>query len=642
MGKDEATPSERKNIWVKVLFWLALSFSIFQLVVPIFLSLIDLQLKSIHIIFGLSTALFAYSISRKAQGGGKPTGWDWFLIAIILAANINIFLNWQSIYSDPGEGNIKDWVLGALVILSILEVSRRSTGWTMPIIVVLMFIYVFTGSLIPGAWGHPGFSFEYVMESVYYSPMGIYGSVVGYSATFIGVLIIFGSILLFTGGGKTFIDLALLATGRFVGGPAKAAVVASALFGTISGSPAANVSVTGNYTIPLMKSLGYPSNFAGGVEAMASTGGTITPPIMGIVAFVMAELIGVPYIKIIGYALIPCFLYYIGIFAGIHFQALRLKMAPVPKSEIPHWKSVLTWQKLAPFSLPLVVLLWLLLKNYSLTQAGFFASISAIGLHIVFVRSPGEFRERLAQISEALSDGGKALSTIVPVFVTVGMLINLIGITGAALKVSELIVNVGETHLIIGLLSTAIVPLVLGTALTTSATYIIAAAMVAPSLLRLGIDQVSAHMYLVYWAALSAITPPTCVPAVVAARIAGGNWLKTAMVGMRLGAVAFLIPFFFVIEPSLLARGAPNDILLYTLSAVFGAVLIAYSLFGHSRGRTNIGAGIAIRVLCAAAGFFLLYPSHYLSLYGVATAVIALLGNRFFSRSKETNKYPAT
>ncbi|MDO8568647.1 MAG: TRAP transporter fused permease subunit [Dehalococcoidales bacterium] len=620
-------PQKRGALGGNLLFWVALVFCLFQLTVAIFVPLIDLQLKSIHIIFGISTALLAYSFKK---GKGRVPLWDWIFIAVIAAANINIFLNWYTIYNTPGSGGLKDWILGTMLILITLEATRRSTGWAMPLVLAAMFVYVFMGRFIPGIWGHPGFSFKYVIDSVYYSSLGIYGELTGYSATFVGVMIIFGSLLLVTGGGNTFVNVALLIAGRFRGGPAKVAIVSSALFGTISGSTTANVSVTGVYSIPLMKKLGYGPDFAAGVEAMASTGGIITPPILGITAFIMAQLVGVPYIKIAWYFVIPCLLYYTGLFAGVHFEALRLKLKPVPKDQIPHLKEVLSWAALGPLILPIVILIWLLLKGYDLTDAGFYACVAVAVLYIFVNLSPSGMKTRVLGLIKALSNGGQALSMIVPIFVTVGMLVNLLGITGVAPKISGLIVDIGGGSLFGALISAAIVPLVLGTALPTSATYLIAVPLIAPALINLNLNIVSVHMFLFYWAALAAITPPTCVPAVIAANIAGGNWFKAAMVGMRLGIVAFLMPFFFILDPALTGRGAPVEILVHFVSAMAGAILLASGLFGYMRSRTNI----PVRVLFGISGLLLIYPSANLLLVGIGLAVVAFAGEWFSLRLK--------
>ncbi|MCK5766919.1 MAG: TRAP transporter fused permease subunit, partial [Candidatus Atribacteria bacterium] len=330
-----------------ILFWGGMFFAVCQLVLPIFVSLIDLQLRAIHIIMGISLASLAFPNKKSSTKQDKISLWEIFVIAVIVIANVNTFLKAMQIYMIPGSASTFDLIIGSALILIILDVARRSVGWAIPAFVALLFVYVLAGSVMPGMWRLGGLSWKFVVNSVYYSPLGIYGSVTGMSATFIGMFIIFGALISAAGGGKTFIDFALALTGRYSGGPAKTAVVSSALFGSISGSSVANVSVTGNYTIPLMKRLGYDRDFAAGVEAIASTGGGITPPIMSVTAFIMAEFLNIHYVNIIGYALIPCLLYYTGVFAGVHFETIRHGLAAVPENEIPSWKSILTFKRLA-------------------------------------------------------------------------------------------------------------------------------------------------------------------------------------------------------------------------------------------------------------------------------------------------------
>jgi TRAP transporter 4TM/12TM fusion protein len=607
------------NIRSTVVFWVALIFAIFQLYVPVFIHLYDLQLRSIHVLLGISTVYLVIPFRKHGKAGRALLLCELLIIGIVLAANVNIFLSWLHIYTYPGESTLKDLILGGALMIIVLEASRRATGWAIPICVVIMFSYVFLGPIMPGMWVHPGFPLEHVIESVYYSPLGIYGSLTGLSATFIAMFIIFGSLLSATGGGTTFINLALLIAGRFRGGPAKVAVVSSAMFGSISGSAVANVSVTGNYTIPLMRRLGYDANFAGGVEAMASTGGGITPPIMGISAFIMAELIGIPYIKIIGYALIPCLLFYSGMLGGVHFEALRLGLAPVPKGDMPSWRSVLTWSSLGPLFIPIALLIWLLLRGFALITAGFYASILVIVFYLFADFSISGMKKRFLRTVQALSEGGQAVAKIVPILVSVNMFINLLGLTGVAPKISGLIVQLGAHYLLSALLVAAVVPLILGAPLPVSATYILSVALIAPALIRLQIDVVAAHMFLIYWATLASVTPPTCTGAVIAANLGGGYWLNVAFAGMRLGIVAFLIPFFFVLEPALLARGTAADIMIYTASALIGTIFIASGFFGYMR----YPLIIPLRALYILSGILLLYPSHGASIIGLVVAAAA-------------------
>jgi len=593
-----------------VLFWGGLIFAITQLTLPIFASLIDLQLRAIHIILGISLASLAFPYGKSKEEQTKISLWDLFVIAVIIVANINTFLKALQIYMVPGSASTFDLIIGTALILIILDAARRSVGWAIPIFVALLFVYVFAGPIMPGMWRLAGLSWKFVINSVYFSPLGIYGSITGMSATFIGMFIIFGALISGAGGGKTFIDSALALTGRYSGGPAKTAVV-------LSGSGVANVSVTGNYTIPLMKRLGYDPDFAAGVEAIASTGGGITPPIMSVAAFIMAEFLGVPYIKIIGYALIPCLLYYTGVFAGVHFETIRSGLAAVPESEIPSWKSILTFRRLASLVIPTGVLLYFIAKGSPLVFAGFYACAAVVIVFLLSDLSPSGIKETILKIGKGLYEGGLGLAKIVPILVAVNILVNMIGITGIAPKLSGLILEIGGDNLFLALFIATFIPFLLGTSLPVVPTYILSLSILAPSLLQLGIDEITVHLFFIYWAILGGVTPPTCTQAIVAAGIAKSNWFKTSLVAVRLGIVAFIIPYFFVLNPALAGRSDFFSVVIYSGSAFIGAIMLAFGFFAHINNKFNL----MLRVLFVGSGLLLMYPSHILSIIGILVGV---------------------
>jgi len=604
----------------RAVFWMGLAFAVFQLIVPVFVPLYDMQLRALHVLLGVSTVIIAMPLAT-GRARGPALAADLALIALVVVANVVVFVNWENIITYPGDATLVHHVLGTALAIILLDASRRATGWAIPVCVILIFAYVFVGPWMPGRWTHPGFPLEHVIETLYYSSSGIYGSLTGTSATFIAMFILFGALLQATGGGKTFMELALWIAGRYQGGPAKVGVVASAMFGMISGSAVANVSVTGNYTIPLMRKLGYDRNFAGGVEAMSSTGGGITPPVMGIAAFIMADLLGMSYLSIVAFAAIPCLLFYTGIMAGVHFEAARMGLAPVPPADIPRARDIFTWAKTVPLFLPVAILFGLLFSGMTLMSSGFYACLSVIVLYMLSDLSLAGARQRAAHLAKALSEGGNSVAQIVPILVTVGMFTALLGLTGIAPKVSSVILEMGGENLIGSLLIAAIIPLVLGAPLPVAATYILSAALIAPALVKLGIDLVAAHMFLLYWATLASVTPPTCTACVIAANLSGGNWFKTSLVGMRLGIVAFIVPFFFVVNPALIARGPMLEIVTVAVSGFIGAVFLAAGFFGFLRSRLNW----LLRLLYLAAGALLLAPSNQLLVAGGVLAAIGLV-----------------
>ncbi len=551
---------------------------------------------------------------------GKISIADIGLIVLLLVANANAFLKAMDIYTGMTGAGTFDLALGVALILVVLEAARRTVGIAIPIMVFLLLGYIFAGSWFPGIWKLRGIDLEFVINSLYYSPLGIFGSVTGMSATFISMFIIFGSLLSATGGGKTFIDIALAMTGKYVGGPAKAAVVSSALFGSISGSSVANVMVTGNYTIPLMKKLGYKPEFAAAVEAIASSGGGITPPIMSITAFMMAEFLNISYFYIIGYALLPCLLYYTGVFSGVHFRTVRMGIKKLPQEDIPKWRDILTCERIAGLLIPTGLLLWLIAIGQPLQLAGFYACLSALGVFFLLGIMKRNMKETLRLIVGALAEGGRDVAQIVPILVSVSMLVNLIGLTGLAPKISGVILDVGGTNIYFSLIIATIVPFLLGTSLPVVPTYVLSVSILVPPLLKLGVDPVAAHFFFIYWAILGGVTPPTCTAAVAAAGIAKADWVKTGFLAVRLGAVAFILPYFFALSPSLVGRGSWTSILLHGVSGFIGSICIAYGLFSH---RDAPVRNFAICTSFLVGGLLLLFPQNVASLVGLAIVAVA-------------------
>jgi len=612
-----------KDMKTSIIFWLAVILSAVQLTVPVFFHLLDLQLRAIHVGLGISLAALVFPFSKKYQAN-KLTSIDILALIIIIAANINIYLKTLNIYMYPGSAGMLDLLLGIGLAIVILDTTRRAVGWAIPIIVIGLIFYAMFGDVFPGMWKLRGLSWDFVVNSIYYSPLGIYGSITAMSATFISLFIIFGSLLSAGGGGKTFIDIAFALTGRWRGGPAKAAIVASALFGSISGSAVANVAVTGNYTIPMMKKLGYPKDFAGAVEAIASTGGGITPPIMSIAAFMMAEFLSISYLKIIGYALIPCILYYTSIYAGVHFMTLRLGLVPMPEEEIPKWRDVLTFQRLACLIIPMVVLLGLIAIGRPLLTAGFYTCLTTIVLMLITDIPKKGFKETFKNLLLALEDGGTSLARIIPILVSVSILVNMVGITGIAPKISGLIMDVGGNNFIIALMIATVIPFLLGTSLPVVPTYVLSLSILAPPLLRLGADPVALHLFFIYWSLLGGVTPPTCTQAIVAAGISQGDWFKTGINAVKLGIVAFIMPFFFVWNPAFVGRGDPVDVAVCAVTGFLGAIFMGYGFFGHMNSKVNF----IFRIAFFLGGVLLLFPNYLYSAVGLAVAIAMLIAQK--------------
>jgi TRAP transporter 4TM/12TM fusion protein len=619
----QETVHEKGSVKDKLLFWGGLLFALIQLIVPVYVYLIDLQLRAIHVGLGISLAFFIFPFS-KALKKEKLYLWDVLIVIGVLVSNINIYLKTMQIYNNPGSASTLDLALGIFLFVMVLEATRRAIGMIIPGMLLCMIGYIYLSPYLSGIWQMRGLSWDFLVNSIYFSPLGMYGSVTGMSATFIAMFVIFGALLSVTGAGKTFIELALALTGRFTGGPAKTAIIASAMFGSISGSAVANVMVTGNYTIPMMKKYGYEANFAGAVESISSTGGGVTPPIMSITAFMMAEFLDISYLKIIGFALIPCLLYYTGVFSGVHFTTIRQGLRGLPKEEIPLWRDILTFRKMAGFLVPTVVLLFTIYLGKPLLTAGFYASASAIIVYFLANFGTRSFKELFLDLVKALSKGGLDIVNLLPILVSMSVLVNLIGLAGVAPKLSGLILDVGTQNIYVSLLIASILPLVLGTALPVVPTYLLSVSILSPALLKLGVDMVAAHLFFIYWGVLGAITPPTCEAAVVAAGISKGDWLKTGFNACKLGATAFCLPYFMVLHPALCARGTPWDIAFAAVTGFIGSIVMAYGLFGWKDSPFNL----PLRLLFFIGGALMLFPGIQATLAGCVTVVAALVVNK--------------
>lgn len=521
-------------------------------------------------------------------GSGRP--WrpaglavDLVLGAFTLAACGYVIIDYDEIMNSLPMATWYDIALTAGVVIAVLEVSRRAIGWIFPAIALVGLAYALFGQYISGPLGHRGFDVYFVTETLLLGDLGLWGLLLGVASTTISAFILFGSLLLFSGGGQTFMDLAVRMSGRSPGGAAKIATVASGLFGTISGSAVANVATTGNFTIPLMKRLGYPPTLAGGVEATASTGGQIAPPVMGAAAFVMAEIIGRSYVDIAVSAILPAFLFYLGVFATIHFAAINRHLPIVPESEIPSWSSVLAPRRILPIAGAFGALIYGVLIGRSVQTAAFYG---VLGLYVPYfllnVRSFADLRAAFKVVIDALEDSGKALVMIGVLLAGAQILVSMVNLTGFGVTLSSMIVTLAANSTWLVAIVTAVVCIIIGMGMPTTAAYVLVAAVLAPALTNVGIEPIVAHMFVFYYATISGITPPVCVAVFVAAGIAQTDWLGVAREALKLGAVTYLIPFMFISYPGMLAQGDWPGIFEAALSGLVFTMAFAM-FFGGAR-----------------------------------------------------------
>ncbi|AWI86622.1 C4-dicarboxylate ABC transporter permease (plasmid) [Alloyangia pacifica] len=493
-------------------------------------------------------------------GAGKswrPLGLaiDLVLCAVTVGACGYVVWNYDEIMTSLPWATTLDMALTVGLVLSVLELGRRTVGLIFPVLVLIGIGYALFGNLLPGALSHRGFDAAFVTETIFLGDLGIWGMLTGVAATVIAAFVLFGALLLHSGGGQAFMDLAMRLGGRQPGGAAKIATIASGLFGMISGSAVANVATTGNFTIPMMIRLGYPRPFAAAVEAVASTGGQIAPPIMGAAAFVMAEILGVPYTTIIVGAILPAVLFYVSVFVTVHFVAQQRGLAVVPEDEMPDWKTITAPRRVLPILAALGGLgigIWL---GRSIATAAFYG---VVGLLIAFVATQAgrlNPREMAGRVIDGLEDAGKGMVIIGVLLAGAQVLVSMINMTGIGVTLSSLIVTMAGDSVVLVAIIVGLVCLIMGMGLPTTAAYVLVAAVLAPAMTAVGVDPLAAHLFVFYFATISVITPPVCVAVFVGSGIANTNWLPAAGEAVRLGAVTYLVPFLLLLYPGMTMSG---------------------------------------------------------------------------------------
>lgn len=519
------------------------------------------------------------------QGGKwRPAGLivDVSIVVAVLTSVGYIIVNFETIMNDlPFAENVDVWI-SATALLGILELSRRCASPIFPILVGVALAYSYLGEYISGPMGHRGFDVYYLTEVIYLSDRGMWGMLVNIASTTLASFILFGSFLLHTGAGQTFLDLSSRISGSSVGGAAKIATLASGLFGSISGSSVANVATTGNFTIPLMKRLKYPSPFAGAVEAMASTGGQLAPPIMGTAAFVMAELVGVNYWTIIVIAFIPAILLYLGIYNTVHLISKKSDFGKVDDSELPDWRKSLVWHRIAPIICAFGGIILGVVNGYSINMTACLGIIGNVGAFVTCsLIKQVSLREILGKLRAALVDGGKGVVVVGILLVAAQVFVAMVNLTGVGVTITNIILDFAGGDVLTIAILMAVVCLIAGMGLPTSAAYVLVSAVFAPALIQQGFNPLTVHLFVLYYAALSVITPPVCIAVFVASAISHDPWHKVAGYTLRLGGTAYLLPLLFLFNPELLLEGSVISIitiLVITILQViaFSSLLAAY------------------------------------------------------------------
>ena len=589
----------------------AISLAVFHLYVAAFGTPEGRSFRTVHLSAMLVLAICMFPLFRRSawepvtQGDSRDTlRWLGFVVDLVLIGYV-IFVQIWTIYDINafhmrfGEKETSDLIVGGLLILLILEVTRRAVGWAMVIITAFFIFHALYANYFPGFFYGPPVRFEKFIDTLFMSSDGIFGIPLHVCATYIVLFIIFGALLIRSGAGRFFIDLAVSLTGHRIGGPAKAAALASGFMGTVSGSAVANVVTTGAFTIPLMRKVGYRPKFAAAVEACASSGGQITPPIMGAAAFIMAEFLETSYINIILAAAIPAFLYFVTVYFMVHLEAEKNGIGQIERRLLPQTREVLSrgWHLL----IALGVLVTFLLIGYTPMKSAFWGIVSLFVLS--FVRA--ETRMSPVDITAALESGVRATVPVTIACACAGLIIGSVFVSGLGLKFTQEVIDISGGNLLILLSLTGVSAIILGMGITTTAVYITVAALIVPALIKAGIEPISAHMFAFYFGVVSTITPPVALAAFAAAAIARTGPMATAVESTRVGIAKYLVPLAFAYNPSLLLVGPTWLSVVSTLAALLGLYVLSTGLEGWHRGRLNGAQRFAALV---AAALMLLPP----------------------------------
>lgn len=578
----ESASRTLSTFWQNVVRFVCIAFSLFQLYTAAF-GVFEAQIqRAIHLGFALVLVYLLYParLSKRKEG----VKWLDVLFALLgLAVGAYVVVEYTDLMMRAGLPTTGDIVFGAVCILLVLEASRRVVGIPITIVAMFFLAYAYWGPYFPGMFAHRGFSYTRIITHMYVTTEGILGMPVGVAATFVYMFILFGAFLHKTGLGKFFIDLALAATGHRIGGPAKVAVLASGFFGTISGSSVANTVTTGTFTIPLMKSIGYKPEFAGAVEAAASTGGQLMPPIMGAAAFVMSQFIGIAYIEIAIAAALPALLYYLAVGFMVHMEAKRLGLQGIPKNRLPNLKKVLSegWHLL----IPLFVIVYLLVQGYTPLRA----ALVCIVVTVAIAMMKKSTRLNVKDILDALESGARSAIGVSAACACAGIIIGVVTLTGVGLKIANGIVVLSGGSFFLTLFLTMIASIILGMGLPTTAKYIVLASMAAPAIMKFGVPIMAAHLFIFYFGIVADLTPPVALVSYAAAGIAQSNPMKTGFTGLRLAMAGFLIPYIFVYNPGiLLIDTTPLEVVLIAATSILGAFSLALAGSGFWMRPLNI------------------------------------------------------
>lgn len=609
--------------WAKVVSIIAAAMSIYHLVTSSGVWILPaMHHRSVHLALLLVMTFLLYPAGEKRGKVNVPSALDLVWLAFALASSIYILFFFDE-FSIRGTAINRDYVMGAILIVCVLEATRRSVGKELMLLSLVFLVYGLWGEYLPGVLGHTGFTLKRIIYQIYLSSEGIFGVALGVSSTYIFLFILFGAFLSETGMGEFIKNLAMCLAGRTIGGEAKVAILACGLMGMINGSAVGNVAATGTFTIPLMTGVGFKPVFSAALVAAAGTGGMIMPPVMGAASFIMAEYLGVHYSKIMLAAAIPAILYYISELAYVHIEAKKLGMTRTKSESITPLGAVM--RRDGYLVVPIIVIVYLLLIGRTPLYAAFYGIASSVLVTLIVSVIKKTVRQTVDSYARALVQGARQCIGVGVACAVVGIIIGITNLSGLGLVLGDNIVSLAGGNVMLTAFLTMIVSIILGMGLPTTACYIITATIAAPALLHLGVNPLAAHMFVYYFACLSNLTPPVAIASYGAAGISGQNPSKVGWMGFRISLPGFIIPFTFIFAPQLLfVDSGAVSIIIAVASGLVGVVAAAAAMQGYIYAPLNP----ALRILLFVAACLLIFPGIATDIAGIAIAAAITIFQR--------------
>ena len=605
---------------------IALCFTIFQVYTSSAGLMTALLQRSIHLSFVLSLVFILYPSIKNS----KATYFiDVPLIIASMASGVYLYMDFENLFYRAGDPNIPDLIIGFTTLIVLLEATRRTVGWIMTSLGVFSILYCFFGNILPEPLGHSGRDFVRVISQLCLTTEGIYGVPLGVAATYVFLFVLFGTFMEKSGVGELFINLANAFAGKYQGGPAKVGIISTCAVGMVSGSPVSDAATTGAFTIPMMKRVGYRPTLAAGIEATASAGASLMPPVMGAGAFVMADITGIPYSKIIFHALIPALLFYVALILVVGNEARKGGMKGLPAEEIPDKKeTVLSSLRLL---IPLGILIFSLsVLRVSPLRAALFSTVIMIVTTLIYNFFKPELRVPLKRLLEAIIETPRKVLVVSVACATAGIIIGMLGLTGLGLKLSDILMQAAHGHLFVALVFAMVIAIVLGMGLPPTGCYIVMAVTVAPSLVQMGLPVLVAHFFVFMFCCYAPITPPVALAAFTTAGIAGCDPFKAGLEAFRISFSGFLLPFIIVYGNALLGIGHWHQIVLATITALVGVWMISVALVGWYVRRVNP----FWRLMLGLGALTLITPGTMTDFVGIGMLLLFLLTNTSILRKK--------